>query len=96
AAMTEELETLRDMTARLESAGIDYMLTGSVALNCYAQPRMTRDIDLVVAFFWRMRIGSTECSGRITMSPPKQPATPCCTGAASTPSTSAASQRSIS
>ncbi len=26
------------------------MLTGSVALNCYAQPRMTRDIDLVVAF----------------------------------------------
>jgi predicted nucleotidyltransferase len=48
--MTEELETLRDMTARLESAGIDYMLTGSVALNCYAQPRMTRDIDLVVAF----------------------------------------------
>ena len=49
--MTEELKTLRDMTARLESAGIDYMLTGSVALNCYAQPRMTRDIDLVVAFF---------------------------------------------
>ena len=48
--MTEELETLRDMTARLESAGIDYMLTGSVALNCYAQPRMTRDIDLVVVF----------------------------------------------
>jgi len=49
--MTEELEALRDVTARLESAGIDYMLTGSVALNCYAQPRMTRDIDLVVAFF---------------------------------------------
>ena len=48
--MTEELETLRDMTTRLESADIDYMLTGSVALNCYAQPRMTRDIDLVVAF----------------------------------------------
>ena len=49
--MTEELQTLRDITARLETAGIDYMLTGSVALNCYAQPRMTRDIDLVVAFF---------------------------------------------
>ena len=48
--MTEELETLRDISVRLESAGIDYMLTGSVALNCYAQPRMTRDIDLVVAF----------------------------------------------
>jgi len=49
--MTEELQTLRDITSRLEAAGIDYMLTGSVALNCYAQPRMTRDIDLVVAFY---------------------------------------------
>jgi len=48
--MTEELQTLRDITIRLETAGIEYMLTGSVALNCYAQPRMTRDIDLVVAF----------------------------------------------
>lgn len=48
--MTEELATLRDVTARLEGAGMDYMLTGSMALNCYAQPRMTRDIDLVVAF----------------------------------------------
>ncbi len=49
--MTEELQTLRDIVTRLEAAGIDYMLTGSVALNYYAQPRMTRDIDLVVAFF---------------------------------------------
>lgn len=49
--MTEELQTLRDIVSRLEAAGIDYMLTGSVALNSYAQPRMTRDIDLVVAFF---------------------------------------------
>ena len=48
--MTEELQTLRDIVTRLEAAGIDYMLTGSVALNSYAQPRMTRDIDLVVAF----------------------------------------------
>ncbi|MES2706432.1 MAG: nucleotidyl transferase AbiEii/AbiGii toxin family protein [Verrucomicrobiota bacterium] len=49
--MTQELLTLRDITGRLESGGIDYMLTGSMALNCYTQPRMTRDIDLVVAFF---------------------------------------------
>lgn len=48
--MTEELQTLRDIVSRLEHAGIDYMLTGSVAMNCYAQPRMTRDIDLVAAF----------------------------------------------
>jgi hypothetical protein len=48
--MTEELQLLRDVAGRLDKAGISYMLTGSVALNCYAQPRMTRDIDLVVAF----------------------------------------------
>lgn len=44
-----ELDILRDVTNRLTSAGIDFMLTGSVAMNHYAQPRMTRDIDLVVA-----------------------------------------------
>ena len=30
-------------------AGIQYMLTGSFALDYYAQPRMTRDMDFVVA-----------------------------------------------
>ena len=48
--MTEELQVLHDLAARLEAAGLDYMLTGSLALNCHAQPRMTRDIDVVVAF----------------------------------------------
>jgi hypothetical protein len=48
-SMLNELDILRDVSARLESAGIDYMLTGSMAMNYYAQPRMTRDIDLVVA-----------------------------------------------
>lgn len=47
AAMYEELEVLREVTHRLEGAGIAYMLTGSMALNHYAQPRMTRDVDLV-------------------------------------------------
>ena len=49
ASMLNELDILRDVSARFESAGIDYMLTGSMAMNYYAQPRMTRDIDLVVA-----------------------------------------------
>jgi hypothetical protein len=49
APMLNELDILRDVSARFESAGIDYMLTGSMAMNYYAQPRMTRDIDLVVA-----------------------------------------------
>lgn len=46
--MSAELDVLQDMVARLEGAAIDYMLTGSIALSYYAQPRMTRDIDLVV------------------------------------------------
>ena len=43
-----ELDVLRDVSLRLESGGISFMLTGSVAMNYYAQPRMTRDIDLVI------------------------------------------------
>jgi hypothetical protein len=46
--MTEELEVLTTVTGRLEGAGIAYMVTGSLAGNYYAVPRMTRDIDLVV------------------------------------------------
>ena len=44
-----ELDIVRDVSARLERGGFAYMLTGSMAMNYYAQPRMTRDIDLVVA-----------------------------------------------
>jgi hypothetical protein len=47
--MQTQLDILRDVTKRFFDAGIQYMLTGSFALNYYAQPRMTRDIDLVVA-----------------------------------------------
>lgn len=44
-----ELAVLSDVVSRLQSAGFDYMITGSVAMNYYAEPRMTRDIDIVVA-----------------------------------------------
>lgn len=47
--MQNELDIVRDVSRRLEQGGIAYMLTGSMAMNYYAQPRMTRDIDLVVA-----------------------------------------------
>ncbi|MFN8002097.1 MAG: hypothetical protein U0X75_13895 [Acidobacteriota bacterium] len=47
--MQTELDILGDVTTRLNLAGIAFMLTGSVAMNHYAQPRMTRDIDLVIA-----------------------------------------------
>ena len=33
---------------RLDQAHIPYMLSGSVALSMYAQPRMTRDVDFVI------------------------------------------------
>ncbi len=47
--MQNELDIVRDVSQRLDRAEIAYMLTGSMAMNYYAQPRMTRDIDLVVA-----------------------------------------------
>jgi hypothetical protein len=47
--MQSELDIVRDVSERLDVAGIGYMLTGSMAMNYYAQPRMTRDIDVVVA-----------------------------------------------
>ena len=47
--MMNELDIVRDVSIRLDSAGIEYMLTGSMAMNYFTQPRMTRDIDLVVA-----------------------------------------------
>src|SRR5882724_5757753 len=44
-----EIDIVRDISHRFEQAGIPYMLTGSMAMNYYAQPRMTRDIDVVIA-----------------------------------------------
>ncbi len=35
-------------TSRLEAAGIDAIVTGSVAAMLYGEPRLTHDIDLVV------------------------------------------------
>ncbi len=47
--MSLELEIVRDVSERLTRAGIPFMLTGSMAMNAYAQPRMTRDVDVVIA-----------------------------------------------
>jgi hypothetical protein len=38
----------RDVLRRLEAAGIDYYVTGSVALGAWATFRQTNDVDLVV------------------------------------------------
>jgi hypothetical protein len=42
------LKVLLLVGSRLEQAGIPYMLSGSTAMNFYARPRMTRDVDIVV------------------------------------------------
>jgi hypothetical protein len=47
--MKNEIDVLRDLAGKFAQGNIDYMLTGSMAMNYYAEPRMTRDIDVVVA-----------------------------------------------
>ncbi len=47
---------LLEVARRLDGAEIPYMVTGSMALNYYAMPRMTRDLDLVID------LGPTEAS----------------------------------
>jgi len=51
--MSQEIAALLDVVSRLERADIPYMLTGSMARNYYAVPRMTRDIDFVAALVLR-------------------------------------------
>lgn len=46
--MNEELEILKLVADRLKSAGIEYMMTGSMAMALYSMPRMTRDIDMIL------------------------------------------------
>ncbi len=46
--MKTELDILKDVIEKLDSLNIYYMLTGSLAMMYYAQPRMTRDIDIVI------------------------------------------------
>jgi hypothetical protein len=42
------LKVLLLVGSRLDQAGIPYMLSGSTAMNFYARPRMTRDVDIVI------------------------------------------------
>jgi hypothetical protein len=47
--MTSELDVLALVSDRLSARSLPFMLTGSFALAFYATPRMTRDLDIVVA-----------------------------------------------
>jgi hypothetical protein len=46
--VNDHLDVLKLVVERLERERIPYMLTGSVALSYYAEPRFTRDVDIVV------------------------------------------------
>jgi hypothetical protein len=47
--MQNQIDIVRDISARLDAADIGYMLTGSMALNGYALPCVPRNLDFVVA-----------------------------------------------
>jgi hypothetical protein len=47
--VSEQRDVLKLVAERLQRADIAYMISGAMALNYYAQPRLTRDIDIVVA-----------------------------------------------
>jgi hypothetical protein len=46
--MADQLIVLKKVVKMLEGIKVGYMITGSIAFNYYAVPRMTRDIDILV------------------------------------------------
>ena len=48
ARLQNQIDIVRDISERLDAVDIGYMLTGSMALNCYALPCLPRNLDLVV------------------------------------------------
>ena len=46
--MLSQFEFLAEVVSALDEAGIAYMIAGSVASTHHGEPRMTRDIDLVI------------------------------------------------
>ncbi|WP_163991212.1 nucleotidyltransferase family protein [Pyxidicoccus caerfyrddinensis] len=59
--MDDYLKVLLQVGSRLEQAGIPYMLSGSTAMNFYARPRMTRDVDIVV------ELGAPDVAGMVEL-----------------------------
>ncbi len=43
-----QLDSLLRLVGLLTAIGVDYMITGPVALALYDVPRMTRDVDVVI------------------------------------------------
>jgi len=80
--MRTESDFLIDVLGRLRQAGIDYMLTGSMASNYWGIPRTTHDLDFVVALepgqveqvvsAFRLGLFIQEVSVRSAFQPPYQ------------------------
>jgi hypothetical protein len=51
--MSTELDIPADEYSRLDALGLPFMLTGSLALAYYANPRMTHDLDVDIAYLRR-------------------------------------------
>ncbi len=46
--LLNEFDILKDVSSKLERLKLSFMLTGSLAMSHYTEPRMTRDLDIVV------------------------------------------------
>jgi hypothetical protein len=42
------IETFQNALKKIESANIEYMIVGSIASMVYGEPRLTRDMDIVI------------------------------------------------
>ena len=58
--MESELDILRDVSGRLESAGIAFMLTGSVAMNYDVRNLLSPDCDVVYLHSQAPKLGVEE------------------------------------
>ena len=47
--MNNETTLLEQMVTKLDAAGIPYMVSGSLASSVWGEPRVSYDIDIVIA-----------------------------------------------
>ena len=56
-------DLVQPFVVRLEQLGVPYMVTGSTAGILYGEPRMTHDVDIVVALALADVEAFVECDG---------------------------------
>lgn len=62
--MTSQKDFLRKIIAALDSAGIPYMLSGSMGSSFHGRPRATNDVDIVIAATEAQLQGFTNSLGK--------------------------------